>query len=258
MVPATTGNLGQDHVSLRVAVTAATVNITSSAIATHSGSLMMPPSTRLMRASWAAPRRMASAGARYDGVRAPRSTATVSAIRMATATIVGTKAARSAISPAYGPSPLVDCFCHCFLPTCTNSRGRMRQIPMTRASAAAPARRACRLLAPTSAGADNWSPDSSSWKSSRRPTCWATHRLSALSVRPRENFRAGIPGWIIMFQTLLCRLNVGHHWQTVEDPKGTFRRRCTLCGKADRRVDTWSGHLAQGDRPPEHDSRKYN
>ena len=60
-----------------------------------------------------------------------------------------------------------------------------------------------------------------------------------------------------MLKKLLCKVNLGHHWLTVEEPKGTFRRHCTYCGKIARRADTWSGHLDHGDRPPEHDSRKY-
>lgn len=61
----------------------------------------------------------------------------------------------------------------------------------------------------------------------------------------------------IMLKSLLCKLNLGHHWLLEEEPKGTFRRRCTRCGKYDQRTQTWSGHLDSGDRPPQHDSRKY-
>lgn len=52
-----------------------------------------------------------------------------------------------------------------------------------------------------------------------------------------------------MLRALLCRLNVGHHWLAERVPDGGFRRRCTRCGKYDRRTASWSGHLAAGDHP---------
>lgn len=52
-----------------------------------------------------------------------------------------------------------------------------------------------------------------------------------------------------MFQTLLCRLGVGHHWLAEMDKNGGYRRRCVKCGKYDRRSASWSGHLAQNDHP---------
>ena len=60
-----------------------------------------------------------------------------------------------------------------------------------------------------------------------------------------------------MLNTLLCKLNLGHHWLTEAGQNENFRRRCTKCGKLDRRTPTWSGHLAEGDRHPHQDSRKY-
>jgi hypothetical protein len=47
----------------------------------------------------------------------------------------------------------------------------------------------------------------------------------------------------------LCRLNVGHHWLAERQPDGGYRRRCTRCGKYDRRSQDWSGHLDARDRP---------
>ena len=52
-----------------------------------------------------------------------------------------------------------------------------------------------------------------------------------------------------MIGALLCRLNIGHHWLAERTPDGGFRRRCTKCGRYDRRSQSWSGHLEPGDRP---------
>ena len=60
-----------------------------------------------------------------------------------------------------------------------------------------------------------------------------------------------------MLNTVLCKLNLGHHWVTEKDQDGTFRKHCSRCGKYDRRTATWTGHLAPGDRPPQHGSREF-
>jgi Prophage protein (DUF1660) len=52
-----------------------------------------------------------------------------------------------------------------------------------------------------------------------------------------------------MLKTLLCKLNLGHHWLAAADPDGSLRRHCTRCGKYDRRGAKWFRRLAKGDRP---------
>lgn len=52
-----------------------------------------------------------------------------------------------------------------------------------------------------------------------------------------------------MLRAFLCRINLGHHWLAELAPDGGYRRRCTRCGKYDRKSAAWSGHLADGDRP---------
>lgn len=52
-----------------------------------------------------------------------------------------------------------------------------------------------------------------------------------------------------MLTTLLCTLNLGHHWVAQSDADGTLLRHCTKCGKYDRRGARWSRRLATGDRP---------
>jgi hypothetical protein len=49
-----------------------------------------------------------------------------------------------------------------------------------------------------------------------------------------------------MLKALLCRVNLGHHWLADTDQDGNFRRRCTRCGKVDRRVAKWPGLHAPG------------
>ena len=92
--PATTARRRQDQARRRAAVTAATVNMTPRATATHSALEMTAPRIRLTAASWAAPRRMAKAGANACGTREPLRTAAVSAIRRPTAIRVGGQAAK--------------------------------------------------------------------------------------------------------------------------------------------------------------------
>lgn len=50
-----------------------------------------------------------------------------------------------------------------------------------------------------------------------------------------------------MFKTLLCRMNLAHHWLATEVQDGHFRRRCTKCGKYDRHSKTVSGRIGSGD-----------
>ena len=52
-----------------------------------------------------------------------------------------------------------------------------------------------------------------------------------------------------MLNTLLCKVNLGHHWLAQADPDGTLLRRCARCGKYDRRGAKWFRRLAAGDRP---------
>jgi hypothetical protein len=59
-----------------------------------------------------------------------------------------------------------------------------------------------------------------------------------------------------MLKTLLCKMNLGHHWVGETDKDGNFRRKCRNCGKYDRRAK-WSGHLADGDHPVHPNSRTY-
>ena len=56
-----------------------------------------------------------------------------------------------------------------------------------------------------------------------------------------------------MLTTLLCKLNLGHHWLAQADPEGTLLRHCTKCGKYDRRGAKWFRRLAKSDRPAEGD-----
>jgi hypothetical protein len=44
-----------------------------------------------------------------------------------------------------------------------------------------------------------------------------------------------------MFKTLLCKINLAHHWLATEVQDGSFRRRCARCGKYDRHIKTLSG-----------------
>ena len=54
-----------------------------------------------------------------------------------------------------------------------------------------------------------------------------------------------------MLTTLLCRVNLGHHWAALSGPDGTLLRHCTKCGKHDRLGARWHRRLAAGDRPAE-------
>lgn len=56
-----------------------------------------------------------------------------------------------------------------------------------------------------------------------------------------------------MLTTLLCKLNLGHHWLAQAGPDGTLLRHCTKCEKYDRRGGRWLRRLAAGDRPTEGD-----
>ena len=53
----------------------------------------------------------------------------------------------------------------------------------------------------------------------------------------------------LMLNTLLCKVNLGHHWLAETDQDGKFARHCTKCGKVDRRAVTRSGRRAY-DGPP--------
>jgi hypothetical protein len=50
-----------------------------------------------------------------------------------------------------------------------------------------------------------------------------------------------------MFKTLLCRLNLAHHWLATEVQDGYFRRRCTKCGKYESHRKTVSRGIGSGD-----------
>ncbi len=52
-----------------------------------------------------------------------------------------------------------------------------------------------------------------------------------------------------MLTTLLCRLNLGHHWLAQAGPDGALFRHCTKCGKYDRRGAKRFRRLAKNDRP---------
>ena len=56
----------------------------------------------------------------------------------------------------------------------------------------------------------------------------------------------------LMLKTLLCKVNLGHHWLAETDPDGNFVRRCTNCGKLDRHGGGRSGRPAY-DGPPSSD-----
>ncbi|MFJ6155784.1 hypothetical protein ACIQF8_07375 [Pseudarthrobacter sp. NPDC092184] len=51
-----------------------------------------------------------------------------------------------------------------------------------------------------------------------------------------------------MLKTLLCKINLGHHWVAEADRDGNFTRHCVKCGKVDRHAG-WSEHLSDRDRP---------
>ncbi|MDQ0691519.1 hypothetical protein [Arthrobacter sp. W4I7] len=56
-----------------------------------------------------------------------------------------------------------------------------------------------------------------------------------------------------MLKTLLCKINVGHHWVAAADPDGNFNRHCVNCGKVDAHVARWPDRLSARDHPP-HDA----
>ena len=56
-----------------------------------------------------------------------------------------------------------------------------------------------------------------------------------------------------MLITLLCKVNLGHHWLAQSDSDGALLRHCTKCGKYDRRGAKWFRRLAKADRPAEGD-----
>jgi hypothetical protein len=60
-----------------------------------------------------------------------------------------------------------------------------------------------------------------------------------------------------MFKTLLCRMNLGHHWMATEVQDGDFRKRCTKCGKYGRPIKTVSGDVGSGD-PANHSNSGLN
>lgn len=49
-----------------------------------------------------------------------------------------------------------------------------------------------------------------------------------------------------MFKTLLCRMNLAHHWLATEVQDGYFRRRCTKCGRYDRHSRMVPGRIGRG------------
>ncbi|MCU1515536.1 MAG: hypothetical protein JWQ75_257 [Pseudarthrobacter sp.] len=52
-----------------------------------------------------------------------------------------------------------------------------------------------------------------------------------------------------MLKTLLCKLNLGHHWVAEADQEGKFRRRCRNCGKYARHGVGRSRDSAADDHP---------
>jgi hypothetical protein len=49
-----------------------------------------------------------------------------------------------------------------------------------------------------------------------------------------------------MFKTLLCRMNLAHHWLATEVQDGYFRRRCMKCGKYDPHSKALSERIGSG------------
>lgn len=54
-----------------------------------------------------------------------------------------------------------------------------------------------------------------------------------------------------MLRTLLCRLNLGHHWMADVDTDADvgFRRYCVRCGKVDPHIARRASYRAERDHP---------
>jgi hypothetical protein len=91
---------------------------------------------------------------------------------------------------------------------------------------------------------------------SRATTSCPVKPPAGRAIRSAE--RAFPRGDRTVLRTILCKLNLGHHWAAEADGTGSFRRVCVHCGKYDSHGSRWSGHLAGGDRPSRPDWGSYS